>query len=260
MKKTIFLLFLCLIFENSDIFAFSSEEINDNGSKQTYHPKSAYSTDGGYNYEDYMGKPQSQTTEAARSKSVRDREPSSYHFEFEANLNPSVVEGRLAAFLPMNLNSIGAAVGILYEKENFTIGNADFTIGNRQNADSIIFDIGFRTLIGSAEKSDSFDNGDVKAVGFLGSVIYNIAGGDVFYQLPLNFELAGELMFAPKPLSFGDAEQVTEAKLTFGLDVFGDGRGFIFIGGRYIDIRLNKNSENWDASGGSVFGGFKIRF
>ncbi|NJL60116.1 MAG: hypothetical protein HC887_11250 [Desulfobacteraceae bacterium] len=205
------------------------------------------------------GKPQSETSETTRSKSVRDRDPSLYHFEFEANLNPSVVEGRLAAFLPMNLNSIGAAVGILYEKENFTIGNGDFTIGNRHNADVIIFDIGFRGLIGSAEKSDSFENGDVKALGFLGSVIYNI-GAETLYQFPLNLELAGEIMFAPKPLCFGDAEQVTEAKVTLGLDVFGDGRGFIFIGGRYINIQLNKSSENWDASGGSVFGGFKIRF
>ncbi|NJL60117.1 MAG: hypothetical protein HC887_11255 [Desulfobacteraceae bacterium] len=57
MKKTILLVFLFLIFGNSDIFAFTSEEIYDKGSKQTpYHPKSAYSTDSGYNYEDYMGK------------------------------------------------------------------------------------------------------------------------------------------------------------------------------------------------------------
>ncbi len=260
MKKTILLVFLFLIFGNSDIFAFTSEEIYDRGGKQnSYHPKSAYSTDGGYNYEDYMGKPQTEISGTNRNRSVRDRDPSSYHFEFEANLNPSVVEGRLAAFLPLNLNSIGAAVGILYEKENFTIGHGDFTIGNRHNADVIIFDIGFRALMGSAEKSDSFENGDVKALGFLGSVIYNI-GAETLYQFPLNLELAGELMFAPKPLCFGDAEEATEVKVTLGLDVFGDGRGFIFIGGRYINLQLNKNSENWDASGGSVFGGFKIRF
>lgn len=255
MKKLVLTACLMLTVSVSGALAFNSEDIYDSGGKKSS------SNDGGYNYEDYMGKPQSASPENTKSKTIRgERDISSYHFEFEANINPSVVEGRLAAFFPLNMNSIGAALGMVYEKENFAIGNADLTIGNRHNADLVIFDIGFRTFVGSVEKPDSFQNGDLKAVGFVGSVIYNIIGGETFYQMPLNLELAGEIAFAPNPLCFGDAEQITEAKVTLGLDVFGDGKGFIFVGGRYVDIRLNKNSEVWNSSGGSVFGGFKLRF
>jgi len=68
------------------------------------------------------------------------------------------------------------------------------------------------------------------------------------------------MSFAPTPVCFGDGEQYMEAKLSLGIDLFGDGRGFIVLGGRYVNLRLNKYSESWDASGSSVFLGFKLRF
>jgi len=160
----------------------------------------------------------------------------------------------------MNLNSLGAAVGILYDKDNFTVGNADITFGNRQNNDPFLFDIGIRGIFGSVEKSDSTYNGDFKALGFLVSAIYNLQGAEVFYQMPINIEVAGEISFAPSPVCFGDAEQYMGAKISLGIDLFGDGRGFIVFGGRYINMRLSKYSEEWDASGASVFAGFKLRF
>lgn len=288
MKKTIFLIFMILFvissISSADAYtlagsdSFSTEDLSGKGSsapsgrsyryddymsgsekRSTYRPKS--SGDSGYNYDDYMGTSQSDNSRYNNNtRPVRTREPMPYHFEFEANVNPNVVEGRLGAFLPMNLNSLGAAVGILYDKDNFTIGNADLTFGNRQTNDPFLFDIGIRGIVGSAEKPDSTYNGDFKGLGFLVSAIYNLQGAEVFYQMPINFEIAGEMSFAPTPVCFGDGEQYMEAKISLGLDLFGDGRGFIVVGGRYVNLRLSKYSEEWDASGGSVFLGFKLRF
>jgi len=285
MKKAIFFIFLILLVTSSvssanpyilaDNDPFSTEDLSGRGSsgtgrsynyddytsgsdkRNTSRPKA--SGDRGYNYDDYMGT-SSPDANSGRNRSARSREFMPYHFEFEANVNTNVVEGRLAAFLPMNLNSLGAAVSILYDKDNFTVGNADITFGNRQNNDPFLFDIGIRGIVGSVEKPDSTYNGDFKALGFLVSAIYNLQGAEVFYQMPINLEIAGEVSFAPTPVCFGDAEQYMETKISLGIDLFGDGRGFIVFGGRYINMRLSKYSEEWDASGASVFAGCKLRF
>ncbi len=280
MKKIIFFILMILLIGSgvsfAEILAFSTEDLSPkdvppsgrsykyddymSGSDKKSSARPKTSGDGGYNYDDYMGTSAPVENTAARNRSARSRDVMPYHFEFEANVNPNVVEGRLGVFLPMNLNSIGAAVGVLYDKDNFTIGNADLTFGNRQNNDPFLFDIGLRGLFGSAEKSDSTYNGDFKGLGFLVSAIYNLQGAEVLYQMPINFEIAGEMSFAPTPVCFGDGEQYMEAKLSLGIDLFGDGRGFIILGGRYVNLRLNKYSENWDASGSSYFLGFKLRF
>lgn len=297
MKKIIFFTVMMLFIASSvsfaELLAFSSEDLSGKGSSSTSAPKSSSSPtptgstptgksykyedymsgvnqfnnrstktsgDGGYNYDDYMGTSPPADNTANRNRSARSRELMPYHFEFEVNINPNVVEGRLGAFLPMNLNSLGAAVGVLYDKDNFTIGNADVTFGNRQGNDPFVFDIGLRGIVGSAEKPESTYNGDFKALGLLVSVIYNLQGAEIFYQMPINFEIAGEMSFAPNPVCFGDGEQYMEAKLSLGIDLFGDGRGFLILGGRYVDMRLSKYSEDWEASGGSVFAGFKLRF
>jgi len=182
-------------------------------------------------------------------------------FEIEVDANQSSVEGRLGitrAFGDSGTLLYGGINVINSDDEDYTVGGLSLSVGNKVLSEMLRLDIGFKGLWGTMKQQRK--EGDVMAAAFLLSFIYDIPGVEVFYDVPLDFELSGNLCIAPDSLSFGDADNYTEYRISLGLNILGDKIGTLLVGYRGIKAEFGEDRKKWDLSDNAVFGGLKFRF
>jgi hypothetical protein len=182
-------------------------------------------------------------------------------FEIEVDANQSSVEGRLGitrAFGDSGTLLYGGINVINSDDEDYTVGGLSLSVGNKVLSEMLRLDIGFKGLWGTMKQQRM--SGDVMAAAFLFSFLYDIPGVEVFYDVPLDFELSGNVCIAPDSLSFGDADNYTEYRISLGLNILGDKIGTLLVGYRGIKAEFGEDRTKWDLSDNAVFGGLKFSF
>ncbi len=177
-----------------------------------------------------------------------------YASEVEVNANQSTAEGRLL----ITRQSLSIGADILYNGDKYTIGSGILAFRNDQLIDRLKFAIGFRGMWGTIKRKP--EDIDMSAAGFLISMAYDLPNIEVYYNVPLDFELVGELCMAPAPLCFGDGDGYTEMKAGLGLHVLGDRRGTLLVGYRTLEARFDETFNNWSMSDSAMFFGYKFNF
>lgn len=183
-------------------------------------------------------------------------------FEIEVDANQSSVEGRLGITRP--LGDSGVTMSGLFnlinsdEEDDYTLGGLSLSLGNTVLSEMLRLDIGFKGLWGTVKQGRN--EGDMIGSAFLLSFIYDIPGIEVYYDMPLDFELSGNASLAPESLSFGDANSYMDFRLCLGLHILGDKIGTLTLGYRGLRAEFGEGKKEWDFSDNSIFGGFKFRF
>lgn len=153
---------------------------------------------------------------------------------------------------------------VLYSDDNYQFFDLFFLLGNRMLSDRFRLDIGFKGIFGTVEQDDDTE-GDVGAVGFSVGAAYDFPEIEMFYGLPLDFEIASEITVAPDPLCFEDMDNYREFRVTAGLYVLEQKKGLLFIGYRAIDTSFDDGGgddgdDEWDELDDAFVFGYRFIF
>ncbi len=191
-----------------------------------------------------------------------DQYTATYPTSFEVNANQSDVEAVLGHTWEADertfLTSIGIG-GLYSSEEDYKLFSGSFTLGNRAFIEGLRLDMGFRGVWGKIEKGKR--EGDVGAVGFLGSLSYDFPEVEIFYGvMPFDSEISGSIHWSPGALCFDKLDNYMEMKATFGFYVLEQKKGFLFFGARSILAEFKEDSDYWKKTDNAGFVGCRFIF
>ncbi|MCP4346797.1 MAG: hypothetical protein GY795_14875 [Desulfobacterales bacterium] len=191
-----------------------------------------------------------------------DQYTAAYPTSFEVNANQSDVEAVLGHTWEADertfLTSIGIS-GLYSSEEDYKLFSGSFTLGNRALIEGLRLDMGFRGVWGEIEKGKR--EGDVGAVGFLGSLSYDFPEVEIFYgAMPFDSEISGSIHWSPGALCFDKLDNYIEMKATFGFYVLEQKKGFLFVGARSIMAEFEEESGYWKKTDNAGFLGCRFIF
>lgn len=175
-------------------------------------------------------------------------------FMLDFNANGSVLEGRSEIEWDIDPNFVTLGGGILYDEDDYTLGQADVTFGSPlQTGVNSRFNMGLQGIFGQVD--DPTENADASAVAI--TLSGAVEPGRI-YEMPL--ELTAMVAGAFGPMAFQDADGFWEFKTTFGLYVLQNRLGAVYIGYRYLNLDLDDEFSDADVSESEFVFGFRFRF
>lgn len=175
--------------------------------------------------------------------------------DIEVNANQSAAEGKVV----VTRRNLSLGLDMLYSADKYTIGSGILSFENDELIDKLKFAIGFKGLMGPIRRTS--EDADLKAAGFLGSLIYDLSEIDLFYyNMPFDLEFSAELCYAPAPLCMGDSDGYTEIKTGLGIHILEKKKGTLMMGFRSLETRFDESLNNWRMSDNALFFGYKFSF
>lgn len=148
----------------------------------------------------------------------------------------------------------GSGVFVSEDDSDFSLGQADFTVGSDTMMPGLNVDVGLSAVMGTASDDDDDTSGDVGAVGFLVSMNYLFPPE----MIPIPLEIFGGATWAPGPLSFADTENYREIQAGVGVRIIKNAS--IIFTYRNYHIEMEKDKEDWDFDHGTYQIGIVMRF
>ena len=175
-------------------------------------------------------------------------------YQLELNASHSSVEAQFDIVQDLDVGLLITGIGGVYNDndDDYKIADVKVALGNEMLIPGLNCALGFKGLLGEIE----FDNidGDVGAIGFLLSAVYDIPKTVV--TIPL--QILSEVTVAPGPLCFIDSDQYVEIKAGLGIHILENAA--IIVGYRHVDIHFDKELANRKMSDDIISVGYRLSF
>lgn len=172
--------------------------------------------------------------------------------DFELKAGSSSVAGGISYKSPLSGGYMKYGISGVYSDDNDTDyqwGIFQVLVGSDTMSPGLWAEVGLKALYGSAE--EGIYSGDIGAVVFTGRLGYLL-------PLKLPVELFGGLSYAPKPLSFLDAESFSEITVGVGLRIIQ--QASIEISYHLYNIEMAGRPGSWEFDDNAVRFGISMRF
>jgi opacity protein-like surface antigen len=176
-------------------------------------------------------------------------------YRMELSVSNNAIFGALDAKHFVSRGYMRAGIDGIYsdeDDEDYKILNPKMLVGSETLYPGLQCELGFRGIIGTAEKGD--DKGNMGGVGFAGNVAFTFPQS----VSPIPIKLFANLTGAPRPLSFLDMERYFE--LSTGIGVYVVENAAIFLSYRYYDFGIEKDSDNFNITDDTFMIGLELQF
>jgi hypothetical protein len=170
----------------------------------------------------------------------------------ELDVGQSMIAGRYEHKMPTEHGFLTGGVGALYNDDEYSIGEAKFTLGDGISSAGLAFNLGFKGVIGIVEENSQ--EADLMAVSFLFGGTFTIP--ETVLPIPVDFSF--NLALAPEPLCFLESERYTDFRLSFDFKIIKNAA--VILGYRHIETRVEEEAGNWKMSDGTLFIGYQLKF
>ena len=175
-------------------------------------------------------------------------------YQLMLNASHSSVEAQFDIVHNLDVGMLITGIGGVYNDndDDYKIADVKIALGNEMLIPGLNCALGFKGLLGEIE----FDNidGDLGAIGFLLSAIYDIPKTVV--TIPL--QISAEVTVAPEPLCFIDSDKYVEIKAGLGIHILENAA--IIVGYKHIDIHFDKGFANRKMSDDIISVGYRLSF
>ncbi len=173
-------------------------------------------------------------------------------FNFDVNMNQSVVSGRIGGEWDTAPNLLSVGISSIYDKKDYTLFGADVSLGNPFIVDEFRINMGLKAVGGTVDHSP--ENAEAGAVALMLGGIYEVLDMNV----PL--EISGFFAGAMGPTCFMDADEYLELETRIGVYVLESRTGQIYTGYRYLRLGFDDEFKDADLSKNEVFLGIRLAF
>jgi len=170
----------------------------------------------------------------------------------ELNVSQSTIQGGYEHKMPVEYGFLTGGIGAQYSEDDYRIGHLKFALGNGISSAGLDVNLGFKGVLGMVEKNS--EEADLMALSFLFEGTFTVPET----LLPIPVDLSLNLAMAPEPLCFLDSDRYMDFRVSLDFKIIENAA--VLVGYRYVETRVEQDSDNWEMSDGTIFIGYQLRF
>jgi hypothetical protein len=173
-------------------------------------------------------------------------------YDLEVNASHSALEARFDTTLTLERGLLTTGIGAIYSDDDYKIGSVKLAMGNGRVLPGLRFSLGFKGVLGDMERGGR--EGNLVAVSFLLLGKYSIP--ETISPIPV--DVSAGLSWAPDSLCFSDSNRYLDFRTSLDFRIVKSAA--IILGYRYIKVRLDDDTGDWEMSDDSLFVGCQLWF